>query len=236
MPTEQLEEILALREALRRIEERNKLASYYPDEGPLRRELYPKHTEFFRLGATHKERLLLGGNRTGKSFAGAFEVALHLTGMYPSFPWWEGKRFNGPTSWIVAGDTARTTRDIIQEKLLGPPGNPSAMGTGMIPKDSVLRCVAKAGVPDAYENVHVKHISGGQSILQFRSYDQGREIFQGTAQHGIWIDEEADQSLYVEALMRTMTTDGIVLATMTPLQGLTPLVLSFLPDWSPSEK
>lgn len=232
MPTDQLQEVLELTEALRRIDERNKLLSYYPDTGPLRRELYQKHLEFFRLGATHKERLLLGGNRAGKSFAGAYEVACHLTGWYA--PWWEGRRFTGPTSWIVAGDTARTTRDIIQEKLLGTPGNPNALGTGMIPADAILRSVAKAGVPDAIENTHVKHISGGQSLLQFRSFDQGRAIFQGTAQHGIWIDEETDISVYTEALMRTMTTNGIVLVTMTPLQGLTPLVLSFLPDWSPS--
>jgi hypothetical protein len=28
----------------------NRIDSYYPDEGPLRRELYPKHLEFFRAG------------------------------------------------------------------------------------------------------------------------------------------------------------------------------------------
>lgn len=225
-------ELLELTLAYQRLTEREKLYSYYPDTGPLRRELYVKHLEFFAAGAVHKERLLLGGNRAGKSFAGSYEVACHLIGWYPA--WWIGKRFATPTQWIVAGDTARTTRDIIQEKLLGPPGNPELQGTGMIPQTSIARTIAKAGVPDAVENAHIKHSSGGVSLVQFRSYDQGREIFQGTSQHGIWIDEEADQTLYVEALMRTMTTDGVVLATMTPLQGLTPLVLSFLPDWSPN--
>jgi len=227
-------ELLDLTLALQRLTEREKLYSYYPDAGPLRRELYPRHLEFFAHGAVHKERLLLGGNRAGKSFAGSYEVACHAIGWYPH--WWVGKRFSGPTQWIVAGDTARTTRDIIQEKLLGPPGNAAEQGTGMIPAALIARTIAKAGVPDAVENAHIKHSSGGLSLVQFRSYDQGREIFQGTSQHGIWIDEEADQSLYVEALMRTMTTDGIVLATMTPLQGLTPLVLSFLPDWSPTQQ
>jgi phage terminase large subunit-like protein len=47
--------------------EREKLYSYYPDAGPLRRELYSKHTEFFAAGKRHQERAFIGGNRTGKA-------------------------------------------------------------------------------------------------------------------------------------------------------------------------
>jgi hypothetical protein len=46
----------------------NRLLLVYPDDGPLRRELYPKHAEFFAAGAAHDERAFIGGNRTGKSF------------------------------------------------------------------------------------------------------------------------------------------------------------------------
>src|SRR4029434_2140296 len=35
---------------------------------------------------------------------------------------------------------------------------------------------------------------------------------------------------YTEALMRTLTTGGITMLTMTPLLGLSEVVLSFLPD------
>jgi len=38
-----------------------------------------------------------------------------------------------------------------------------------------------------------------------KSYDQGRESFQGTEQHVIWLDEEPPLPIYVEALTRTMT-------------------------------
>ena len=44
----------------------------------------------------------------------------------------------------------------------------------------------------------------------------------------IWLDEEPEQEMYTERLMRTMTTDGLILATFTPLQGLTPFVEHFL--------
>jgi phage terminase large subunit-like protein len=76
----------------------------------------------------------------------------------------------------------------------------------------------------------VKHARGGVSSLGFKSYSEGRAKFQGTAKHVIWIDEEAPMDVYTEALMRTMTTDGIVMVTFTPLNGYSELVQSFLED------
>ena len=70
-------------------------------------------------------------------------------------------------------------------------------------------------------------------MLGFKSYSEGREAFQGTSKHVIWIDEEAPMDVYVEALMRTMTvagTDrgGMCLVTFTLLNGYTELVESFI--------
>src|SRR6185436_1125721 len=48
-------EQIVLTEAQRR-RDTNRIADIYPDEGPLRRELYPKHIAFFKAGATHMER------------------------------------------------------------------------------------------------------------------------------------------------------------------------------------
>lgn len=39
-----------LRDRLTKKAARNKIVTLFPDEGPLRRELYVKHCEFFRLG------------------------------------------------------------------------------------------------------------------------------------------------------------------------------------------
>src|SRR5262249_14767750 len=61
----------------------NRLASYVP---------YPKQAAFHAAGATARERLLMAGNQLGKTLAGGFEVAMHMTGRYPS--WWRGKRFD----------------------------------------------------------------------------------------------------------------------------------------------
>src|ERR1017187_843717 len=83
-------EALALLEEAQRRKARNKIATLYPDEGEFRRELYVGHLEFFKLGATYSERALFGGNRTGKTLAGCYEMTCHLTGNYPS--WWDGWR------------------------------------------------------------------------------------------------------------------------------------------------
>lgn len=219
-------EVLRLLELERRLAQRIQIDRYYPDTGPLRRELYSKHLQFFEAGATRRERAFLAANRVGKSEGvGGYETVLHLTGCYPA--WWAGRRFNRPIMAWAAGDTAKTTRDIIQRILLGPVGE---FGTGLVPADSLLRTTAKPGVADAIEGVFVRHVSGGTSELILKSYDQGRESFQGTNRDLVWLDEEADRSIYVECLLRTMTTNGMVMLTFTPLLGVTDIVRDFLQE------
>ena len=209
----------------------NKFRNLFPAEGPFRRELYPRHMEFFRVGATHRERLFMAGNRTGKTIAGAFEVACHLTGLYPD--WWEGRRFRRAGRWWVAGDTNETTRDILQLELLGEVGYSGARkildGSGIIPRETIGDPIWKNGVQNLVDNIHIKHASGDHSLLSFKSYDQGRRVFQGTAKEGIWLDEECPKDVYEECLMRTATTRGLIMTTFTPLLGMSEVVMSFLP-------
>ena len=74
-------ELLKLLEEKERRKKTRKLYSYYPDAGPLRRELYSKHMQFFEQGAHKTERLFMAANRIGKTEgAGGFELALHITG------------------------------------------------------------------------------------------------------------------------------------------------------------
>lgn len=201
----------------------------YPDGGPFRRELYQKHLEFFRMGKAHVERALLGGNRTGKTSVGAYEATVHATGRYPT--WWEGHRFHRPNSGWVAGDTSKTVREIVQAKLIGKPTEP---GTGMIPEELIVNRIAKSGVPEGVETLYVRHVTGGTSIITFKSYDQKRISFQGTSQDWIWLDEEVDEAIYTECVMRTMRTSdfagGIVWLTFTPLMGISEVVQLYLPD------
>lgn len=176
--------------------------------------------------------MLAGGNRSGKTVAGGFEDTLHLTGLYPD--WWEGKRFDHPTEGWSCGDTSKDVRDIGQTLLIGKPGDETAFGTGLIPKKLIKRVTTKHGLADAIESAFVTHVSGGTSTLMFKSYDQQRTAFQGTSQHFIHLDEECPIDIYTECLMRTMTVNGIVYLTATPLMGLTDLMLQFMPEMQPT--
>ena len=161
---------------------RNKIASYFPDEGEFRRALYAKHVEFFAAGKVYKERLFMAGNRLGKSEAGAYESVCHATGIYPA--WWTGRKFNRPTEGWACGTTGETTRDIVQNKLLGPVGE---QGTGMIPAHLIVKTTSRrGGIADALESIVVRHVSGKNSLIGLKSYQQGRESFEGTAKDWIW--------------------------------------------------
>jgi phage terminase large subunit-like protein len=176
------------------------------------------------------ERACIAANRVGKTWGiGGYETTLHLTGEYPD--WWEGRRFNGPIEAWAAGDTSETTRDIVQQALMGPLGD---LGTGLIPAANIIgEPTKRAGVAGAMDTGRIRHKSGGVSLVGFKSYDQGRKKFQGTAKHVCWCDEEPPADVYDEMMLRLMTTDGIMLGTFTPLSGLSEIVLRFLPEMAP---
>ena len=170
-------------------------------------------------------------HNSGKTIAGTYELAAHLTGEYPA--WWEGRRFPGPIAAWAAGDTYETTRDILQLNLLGQvavrEGRKAMDGRGIIPGHTLGQPSWRSGVADLVDTIPVRHISGKWSSLGFKSYDQGRKKFQGTGKHVILFDEEPPNDVYNEALIRTATLNGLIMLTFTPLSGLSEVVLSFLP-------
>lgn len=189
---------------------------YFPDST---RAGYAKHLEFMDSTRLFRECCFVAGNRTGKSETVCFCITVWMTGEYPQ--WWTGRRFNGPVNVLVAGETGRLVRDSLQFKLIGPPGG---KGTGLIPRDRIASASSKSGVPDALDTVQVRHKSGGMSVLQFQSFDQGREAFQATSRDVVVLDEEPPLPVYEECIVRTMTTKGLILVAFTPLKGMSDTV------------
>ncbi len=185
-----------------------------------------KQSLFHAAGALAKQRMFMAGNRTGKTYCGVMEIAMHLTGLYPE--WWKGYRFNHPIDVWAASNTGETTKNILQEEnYIGKEG----VRDGAIPKHLIKRATRKTGIADAIDTVFITHKSGGTSTLGFKSYDQGRLKFQGTKKHIIHFDEEPPYPVYAEALLRTMAVGdhyGMLLITMSPLMGITDMVQQFI--------
>ena len=184
---------------------------------------YPKQLEFHVAGIDHPERLLMAGNQLGKTYSAAMEVAMHVTGIYPE--WWEGRKFSKPVSAWCAGVTSESTRDNPQRLLLGVRRE---FGTGTIPADTIQDIQMARGVPDAVDSVTVQHISGRNSHIWFKSYEKGREKWQGQTLDFVWYDEEPPEEIYTEGLTRVNATAGMVFVTFTPLLGMSRVVTRYL--------
>jgi phage terminase large subunit-like protein len=216
VPKSALNEAIEIGQALKRLRETNAALSFHP---------YPKQREF--LDILSHVKVLLGGNQVGKSCTGSYEIGFHLTGRYPKD--WKGIRFDRPVTIWVAGETSFRVRDTIQEKLFGEIGR---YGTGFIPLDCIDESliIRKPGIPYSIDRASIAHISGGRSSIQFFSYKQGREDYQGSTVDIIWFDEEPPEDIHNECKMRIMVRGGYMLFTFTPLMGITPLYDNLIQD------
>lgn len=178
----------------------------------------------------------MAANQSGKSYCGCMELAIHLTGNYPD--WWKGRKFEAPIRAWCGSETAEVTRDTQQRLLIGEPKDKSQYGSGALPFDTLPDFYKVQGdrgwtagtVPDAIGTLLVKHISGGNSTLGFKNYQQARERWQGETLDLVYFDEEPPMDLYVEGLTRTNATEGITYITFTPIKGISDVVLMFMKD------
>lgn len=192
---------------------------------------YPKQAEFHAAGATHRERLFMAGNQLGKTVAGSFEASMHATGLYPA--WWQGRCFDRATVGWAAGVTGESTRDNVQRLLLG---RTKPYGTGAIPEKQIVDTTAARGVPDLVDTIRVRHASGGISTIGLKSYEKGREKWQGETLDWVWFDEEPPLDIYTEGMTRTNAALGPVWMTFTPLLGMSDVVMRFLQEQNDDRK
>lgn len=223
------EETLRLVELLKEKEQRhvyNKLEWFDPYEW--QRSLANSSDEY-------KQMLAMCANQIGKSTAGAYITACHLTGRYPD--WWKGKKFKKPIYSWASGVSNDTTRDIIQAELLGLAEDPEAQGSGMIPRDCIVETTRRRGATgNTYDSIIVKHYDpdtgkyNGNSRIGFKSYEMGEEKFYGRPVDWIWLDEQPPSNIYTQCITRTVATNGLVMMTFTPEDGVTPVVHQFMHD------
>ena len=133
-----------------------------------------------------------------------------------------------PPAAIAAG-----ARDNPQRILLGQPQQRERWGTGTIPHDALKETTLSNWVRDSVDSAVVRWGGGGdvqqgESILAFKSYEKGRQKWQGETLDGVWFDEEPPLDIYCEGRTRCQVLRGIVIVTFTPLLGMTDVVKLFL--------
>ena len=169
--------------------------------------------------------VICGGNRSGKTQGCAQYVAACMySRQHPDARAWA--KANGVplsslprrpgTVWAVAldsGDSREYLRPALAQYM--PPGakwrNQFGFGQAeVVMPDGIGRCV-------------------------FKSVDQKRDGFQGSACSLVWFDEEPnDQAVVNEALMRLVDLQGRAIFSMTPLRGMTWLYDRWIAD-TPAE-
>ena len=173
------------------------------DDAPV----HVKQLDFHRNAS--RNRWVFGGNRTGKTQCGAMEAVWHALGTHP-----HRKITGATTGWVVSLST-RVQRDVAQAKILH-----------YLDPALIADIVMQSGRKDNPERgvidfITVRNKFGTLSTIGFKTCDQGREKFQGTALDWVWFDEEPPQDVYQECLLRTLDRGGCVWGTMTPLKGRT---------------
>lgn len=176
-----------------------------------RRRLEPRHQwralpqgdqgRFVRetIGSRGKTHVVLGGNRSGKSEAGAFvflrECLTTLAKM---------ARDHGPiTAWAV-GQTFEMCGEIIWKQKLRHLIHP--------------RDVAGISWHDrGKEWPSMIRLKCGVEIVM-KSADQGAGRFQGTGVGIVWIDEQIPDDVLEEVQLRTLDLSATILITLTPIQ------------------
>ena len=156
------------------------------------------HAAFHK--STKVGRILRGGNRSGKSVAGAVEGIWRATGRHP-----HQVTHDVPTRGrIVTVDRDNGIKQIILP-LLRQWTPPSELKNG--------------SWEDSWSNADKEMTFRNGSTIQVMTHQQEVEAFAGVPRHWIWFDEECPQAIFNECRLRLIDFNGIWFMTMTPVEG-----------------
>lgn len=151
-----------------------------------------------------KIKILFGGNRSGKSEAGA-EYVISKCMAKAKQRWW------------AVAETEEVSVNIQQRKIWE-----------LLPKTPGAMKYCYYDEINGFRNGKIVFANG--SIIRFKTYKQGREAFASDDIDGIWNDEEPPYEIYREQRMRLIDRDGEMIFTMTALKGVTELMQELFED------
>lgn len=144
-------------------------------------------------------RVLFWGNRVGKTEWGAMEVARYLLSKH------EFRNIGQKIEVWCACPSYDVQEETTQKKLLK-----------YLPESQIEHTTYIRG--KIIKNITLKN----GNRCTFKSYEQGREKFQGAGKRIIWFDEEPPKSIYEECFVRQEAGVQLdIIMTMTPINGMT---------------
>jgi len=167
------------------------------DEGQRERRM-DRYRELPHLTPFHQSRarirMLIGGNRSGKTTAGLMEFLRYMLGTHPYRP------ISPPNQgWIVIPDLD-VARDVILPMMMQ-----------YLPSSEILR----------FNRLEMTLELRCGSSFKFKSSESDVSKFQSAERRIIWFDEEPRREIWEECLMRTGADQPLdIVLTMTPLQGM----------------
>jgi len=162
---------------------------------------HPSQEKFHR--STAKEKLYIGGNRSGKTVATVTEAVQWLTGEHKF-------RTDIPPPPIRGRGVAVDIEDGIKKIILPELAK-------WMPQSYLL----DGSWEKSYDKQSRTLTLNNDSFIELMSYEQDVEKFAGTSRHFTFFDEEPPEDIYNECLMRLVDTDGSHWISMTPLIEMT---------------
>lgn len=150
-------------------------------------------------------KLLIGGNRSGKTVSNVVECIWRLTKKHPFRP--HLNELEGP----VRGRMSVVNFNDGLYKIVLP------LFKQWVP---VGELIDRSWEKSYDKQMRVLTLANG-SFIEFMSYDQDLDAFAGTSRHFCSFDEEPPRSIFNECMMRLVDTDGDWWISMTPVEGLT---------------
>jgi len=191
--------LIRLRDRLKQLSNYNKTHrvetadfDYYPEQNDLINRVYNRVVN--KTG--HKIYCLFGGNRSGKTEAGAAVTARIVESL--------------PGARVLLATIESKISINVQQRKVADWLTPSKINRGDY---NVMR---------GWKNNIIEGTNGYNILV--KTYAQGFEAFQGDQYDLVWLDEECPYDIFQECLMRTADRDGCILITFTSLQGFTRLV------------
>lgn len=158
----------------------------------------PMHQKFHE--SSKVGRILRGGNRSGKSVAGAVEGIWRCIGRHPYQPTHE---------LPIRGRIVTVDRDAGIKQIILP------LLQQWVPVSERVN----SSWEDSYSAADKVFRFRNGSEIELKTHQQETEAFAGVPRHWIWFDEECPQAIFNECRLRLIDFNGVWWMTMTPVEG-----------------